>query len=93
MTTGTQSGSGKPILVSGHARDPWHFRGATEEEIIEAIRTPRWDVAELGRLECRQDFQFGAEWNGVGYATKRVRPICVDAATAIVVVTVYAYDF
>ena len=34
---------------------------------------------------------FDREWNGVFYPTKRVRPIFVDEAVGIVVVTVYVY--
>ena len=62
-------------------------RGFTVAEIEEAIRTSPWDAAELGRLECRKDFPYGREWNGKIYATKRVRPVFVEEATELVVVT------
>jgi len=83
----------KPIRLSGHARDNLRYRGATEEEVKEAIRTAPWGPAELGRLECRKDFPYGREWNKKVYATKRVRPIFVEEADEIVVVTVYVYYF
>jgi len=83
----------KPIRLSGHARDNLRYRGATEEEVKEAIRTAPWGPAELGRLECRKDFPYGREWNKKVYATKRVRPILVEEADEIVVVTVYVYYF
>ena len=83
----------KPIRLSGHARQQLFSRGVTEEEIAEAIRTAEWAPAELGRLECHQDIAFGEEWNKRVYATKRVRPIFVEEANEIVVVTVYAYYF
>lgn len=57
----------------------------------EAIRTSPWQPAELGRLECRRDFVFAREWNGVFYPIKQVRPIFVDDPAEIVVVTVYVY--
>jgi hypothetical protein len=38
-----------------------------------------------------KSFRFGREWNGKPYATKQVRPIFVDEANEIVVVTVYTY--
>ena len=82
----------KPIRLSGHARDNLRYRGATEEEVKEAIRTAPWGPAELGRLECRKDFPYGREWNKKVYATKRVRPIFVEEADEIVVVTVYVYS-
>jgi hypothetical protein len=83
----------KPIRLSGHARLQLEFRGTTEQEVIEAIRTESWQPAELGRLECQKNFPFKAEWNRVYYKTKQVRPIFVDERDEIVVVTVYVYYF
>ena len=83
----------KPIRFSGHAREQLYYRGATEEEVLEAIRTASWEPAEIGRMQCAKDFSFGKEWNGIWYATKRVRPIFAEEATEIVVVTLYTYYF
>jgi len=83
----------KPIRFSGHARETTEYRGATEEEVIEAIRTAPWSRAERGQKECRKDFSYGREWNGKVYATKQVRPIFVEEAEEILVVTVYVYYF
>jgi len=83
----------KPVRLSGHARDQLGPRGVTEAEVVKAIRDEAWSPADLGRLECRKNFQFGQEWNGTVYAVKQVRPIFVDEANEIVVVTVYAYYF
>ena len=83
----------KPIRPSGHARGQLARRGVSEDEMIEAIRTSSWQPAELGRLECRKDFPYGREWNGKFYKTKQVRPIFVEEADEIVVVTVYSYYF
>jgi hypothetical protein len=83
----------KPIRLSGHARENMHYRGATEQEVVEAIRTASWGPAERRRLECRKDFVYGQDWNGRFYATKQVRPIFVEEADEIVVVTVYVYYF
>ncbi len=68
-------------------------RGFTVAEVEEAIRTMPWQPAELERLECRKDFAYGKEWNGKLYTTKQVRPIFVEEASEIVVVTVYTYYF
>ena len=81
----------KPVRLSGHAREQARFRGATELEIVETVRSEKWGPAEGGRLECRRDFPFNSEWNGKRYATKRVRPVFADNPTEIVVVTVYVY--
>jgi len=83
----------KSIRLSGHARENMHYRGATEQEVVEVIQTVPWGPVELGRLECRKDFAYGQEWNGRFYATKQVRPIFVEEADEIVVVTVYVYYF
>jgi len=82
-----------PIYLSGHARSQLGFRGTTEEEVIEAIRSASWQPAEMGRLECRKDIAFNSIWNKRHYSTKQVRPIFVEEADRIVVVTVYVYYF
>jgi hypothetical protein len=44
-------------------------------------------------MDCRKGLSFNAEWNGKVYGTKQVRPIFVEEADEIVVVTVYVYYF
>ena len=83
----------KPIRLSGHARDQLLFRGASESEVIESIRTSPWEVAEHGRFECKKNFAFNSEWNKKYYSTKQVRPIFVEEVDEIVVITVYVYYF
>ena len=83
----------KPIRLSGHAHNQLARRGVSEDEVVEAVRTSPWQPAELGRLECRKDLPYGQEWNGKLYRTKQVRPIFVEEADEIVVVTVYSYYF
>lgn len=87
----TAGGRPKPIRLSGHAGHQLAFRGATEAEAVDAIRSEPWGPAELGRLDCRKSFEFGSSWNGRYYATRQVRPIFVDEPDEIVVVTVYVY--
>ena len=81
----------KPIRLSRHARENMTFRGATEEEVVAAIRQAEWQLAERGRFDCRHEFTFGRDWNGHRYSSKQVRPVFVDEHTEIVVVTVYVY--
>ena len=83
----------KKIQFSGHAAQQLQFRGTTESEVIEAIRTALWQPAESGRTECRKDFAFNSVWNRRQYATRQVHPIFVEEADQIVVVTVYVYYF
>ncbi len=81
------------IRFSGHALDQLSRRGATEGEVIQAVRGAEWEAADRGRLECRYNFAFDAEWNGTYYTTKQVRPIFVEEGSEIVIVTVYVYFF
>jgi hypothetical protein len=81
----------KAIRLSIHARVRMQQRGATEEEVMETIQTAPWQDAERGRHECRKDFPFNREWNGKVHATKQIRPIFVEGAREILVVTVYVY--
>ncbi len=83
----------KPIRLSAHAMSYLDRRGFTVAEVEETVRSASWGKAELGRLECRKDFAFGADWNGRRYATKQVRPIFVDEEHEIVVITVYTYYY
>jgi hypothetical protein len=39
------------------------------------------------------EFQYDKEWNGKMYVTKQMRPVFVEEAMEIVVVTVYTYYF
>jgi len=89
----TMEDTRKPVLLSQHAKQQLAFRGTTEQEIVQAVRMEPWSPAEAGRLECRKDFVFNAEWNNKHYATKQVRPIFVNEPGEIVVVTVYVYYF
>jgi hypothetical protein len=83
----------KPIRLSAHAKIQRHIRGASEEEIIEAIKTEKWQKSELNKLECRKELSFNKTWNDKFYKTKQVRPIFVEEEKEIVVVTVYVYYF
>jgi hypothetical protein len=85
--------SPKPIRFSNHARQQARLRGASENEVISAIRTGTSAPAKLGRLGFRKDFQFGSSWGGRHYATKQVLAIVVDRPTELVVVTVYTFYF
>ena len=83
----------KPIRLSNHALRYMNKRGFTIAEVEDAIRTSPWARAELRRVDCRKDFPYGKEWNGKIYATRQVRPVFVEEAGEIVVVTVYTYYF
>jgi hypothetical protein len=53
----------------------------------------QWQPAESGRLECRKDFPYEKEWNKRYYKIKQVRPIFMEEAKEIIVITVYTYFY
>jgi len=83
----------KEIYFTAHALANIPRRGFTQEEVEACIRESTYEQADSGKLECRKDFPFKAEWNGKLYATKQVRPIFADEEHLIVVITVYTYYF
>lgn len=64
-------------------------RGASETEVCEAILEGTWTDVNEGRRDSRKNYEFNAEWNGCRYAKKQVRPVFVEEAREVVVVTVY----
>ena len=87
------SATAKPIRLSAHARDQLARRGATLQDVVDAIHQTGWESAQKNRFECRQNFPFAQEWNGKYYETRQVRPIFAEEPDEIVVVTVYVYYF
>ncbi len=90
MDDGTK---GRPIRFSAHATGQLAFRGASKEEIIDAIKTSPWLPAGFGRLECGKNFTFEKVWNNKRYDIKQVKPIFAEESDEIVVITVYVYYF
>ena len=53
----------------------------------------RGNALNSGDSIAEKIFRYGKEWNGKTYATKQVRPVFVEEAAEVVVVTVYTYYF
>jgi hypothetical protein len=83
----------KPIKFSQHAREQMSERGASEDEVIETIRTGERAPAKRGRHGYRKNFQYNRLWGGRTYAIKQVLPIVVEETDELVVVTVYTFYF
>jgi hypothetical protein len=83
----------KPVRLTKHAREQAVERGATEAEVVEAIRRGSREPAKQGRELCRFNFPFGRQWQGNNYAIKQVAPVIKDEANEIVVITVYTFYF
>ncbi len=83
----------KPIRLTAHAESYCEDRGFSVREVETAIREGNWQPAERNRLQCRKEFLYKSEWLGKYYETKMVKPIFVDEADEIVVITVYTFYY
>jgi len=83
----------KPIRLTRHANEQCVERGAKHNEVIHAIRHGSREPAKLGRILCRENFQFNSNWNGHSYALKQVAPVILETPKEIVVITVYTFYF
>ncbi len=83
----------KPIRISTHARAQMILRGASESEVIEAIRTGEWKLAKRGKQETIRRYSFGrpSPVNEQVYRFKIVNPIFSPEPNEIVVITVKVY--
>lgn len=68
-------------------------RGASEEEVLEAIASGERVPAKHGRMAYRRNFQYHRLWAGRRYATKQVMPIAWEERERLVVITVYTFYF
>lgn len=83
----------KPVRLTKHAREQCVERGATEAEVVEAVRLGAREPAKLGRELCRFNFSFAKRWQGKLYAIKQVAPVIKEEAGETVVITVYTFYF
>ena len=83
----------QPIRLTTHALEQLAERGATDDEVKEAIEKGVREPAKHGRLMYRLNFQYDSEWQGRFYAIKQVAPVVVEAQNEVVVVTVYTFYF
>ncbi len=83
----------KIIYFSRHANDQMADRGATQADIIKAIRNGEQCQAKKGRLSFRKNFPFSKMWKGKRYETKQVVPIIAEEEDRFIVVTVFVYYF
>jgi hypothetical protein len=83
----------KEIVFSLHARTQMNLRGASEEEVTEAVTSGQWKPAKLGKLQSRHTFEYNnkAPTNMKFYKFKIVEPIFADENERIVIVTVKVY--
>lgn len=85
--------SPKPIVFTFHARQRMKDRGASEKDVVEAIRTGEQEPARSGRVMFRLNLEFNHEWDGTYYHIQQLAPVVVEEDERIVVITVYTFYF
>ncbi len=83
----------KPIRLTRHASERCLSRGATLQEVEQAIREGVKEPVKANRHLSRMNFVFNGYWGNVFYPIKQVAPIFVEEADEIIVITVYTYYF
>lgn len=81
----------KPIKFSQHALDNMFDRGASREEVEQAINTGECFPAKKGRIAFRKNLSYNSVWKGKFYQVKQVMPIVVEEPDKFVVITVYVF--
>ncbi len=83
----------KPIKLTDHAREQCVERGASEIEVLDAVKSGNREPAKKGRILCRKNFQFDSMWCGKKYNIKQIAPVIIEEDSEIVVITVYSFYF
>ncbi len=81
------------IIFSDHSQQQMIERGASKEEVIEAISNKEAVPAKHGRISYRKNFQYNDKWGGKFYRVKQVMPVVKKETNRIVVITVYTFYF
>jgi hypothetical protein len=82
----------KHVIFSEHALKQMLERGASREEVIQAIHHGERIPAKHSRMSYRHNFQYNGKWGNKFYRIKQVMPI-VREEKSIVVITVYVFYF
>ena len=83
----------KPIHFTNHARERMVLRGASTDEVVEAIRGGTKREARRSKSQSRLIFPFDnfSPVNGKWYQNKTVEALYADEENAIVVLSVKVY--
>lgn len=81
------------IIFSDHAKQQMIERGASQNEVIEAITNGEAIPAKHGRISYRKNIQYNNKWGGKLYHIKQIMAIVKKEANNIVVITVYTFYF
>lgn len=81
------------IIFSAHARKQMVERGASEEDVIRAIREGERERGKKDRWMYRLNIEYNASWEGKQYGMKQVAPVVAEEGGKLIVVTVYTFFF
>ena len=79
------------VRLHSHAKERAAERGATEAEVIAAVRKGERFPAKYGRTGFRRNFTFDAEWQDRSYRTKQVEAFAVEEDEWLVITVVVRY--
>ena len=68
-------------------------RGATEAEVVAAVREGERFPAKFGRTGFRRNFLFDGKWRGHRYGTKQIEAFAVKEGADWLVITVMVKYF
>jgi hypothetical protein len=83
----------KPVRLTRHAQGQCIERGASDDEVRQAVEQGTREPAKHGRELCRFNVPFNATWQGRYYAVKQVAPVIKEEAAEVVVIAVYTFYF
>ncbi|MBV8845249.1 MAG: DUF4258 domain-containing protein [Bryobacterales bacterium] len=83
----------KPVVLTRHARDRCIQRGATEADVIAAIRTGSRESAQRGLWLYRLNLEYNRAWGDNTFAVQQVVPVVDEEQERFVVITVYVFYF
>lgn len=83
----------KKIRLTQHAIEQCQERGATHEEVFEAVRKGIKKPAKKDREILVYNFTYNNTWQNNYYSIKQVSPVIKEDDDEIVVITVYVFYF
>jgi hypothetical protein len=83
----------KPVCFSHHVLQRMAERGASRQEVEDAIRRGQRVPAREGKVAFRLNLRFEQTWKGRYYGTKQVMPIVSEKTDRYVVITVLTFYF
>ena len=86
-------GPSRRVIFTRHARDRMAERGASEQDVLAALRAGEREPAQRGLAQYRLNVEFRREWDGRYYGVQQLVAVVDESAEETVVVTVYTFYF